>query len=165
MVVRFCISMWMKQVCPTLHDQPQAVQGLRSPSRAPCQNPACRQARYFYVLRCYCFKYTGIQPAVPHFLVSNGTRLSSKVVKAFKCLPKTQLQVLRRKSAWVTSDLMIAILQEVAKALEPFLHQFRPVLLLDGVPAHVSKAVMRAARKLNISLIYIYIYIYSMWSN
>ncbi|CAK9035111.1 unnamed protein product, partial [Durusdinium trenchii] len=98
---------------------------------------------------------TGIQPALPHFLVSNGTRLSSKVVKAFKCLPKTQLQVLRRKSAWVTSDLMIAILQEVAKALEPFLHQFRPVLLLDGAPAHVSEAVMRAARKLNISLVYI----------
>ncbi|CAK9014716.1 unnamed protein product [Durusdinium trenchii] len=70
------------------------------------------------------YKGSGL-PAVPHAKIQPAGRLSSKVVKAFKCLPKTQLQVLRRKSAWVTSDLMIAILQEVAKALEPFLHQFR----------------------------------------
>ncbi|CAK9101473.1 unnamed protein product, partial [Durusdinium trenchii] len=70
------------------------------------------------------YKGSGL-PAVPHAKIQPAGRLSSKVVKAFKCLPKTQLQVLRRKSAWVTSDLMIAILQEVAKELEPFLHQFR----------------------------------------
>ena len=62
-----------------------------------------------------------IQPFLPHFLISSQTRLPSSLLRAYNALPRTQLQIIRGKSSWVTADCMLVILQAVKKALMPFL--------------------------------------------
>ena len=111
-----------------------------------------------------CFTYcavvcsnTAVQPHLPHFLVGTEATISKKLLKAYNALPKTKLQVLRRKTAWVTSAEMVLILRELARALKPHCGAEKcvPILCLDCAPCHLTREVMQAARRCKIELVYI----------
>ena len=70
-----------------------------------------------------CFTYCAIvcsdasvQPCLPHFLVGTETTITKKLVKAYQALPASKLQILRRKTAWVTSADIVLILRQLASA-------------------------------------------------
>eukprot|EP00435_Cladocopium_sp_Y103_P030515 s2861_g7.t1 len=96
-----------------------------------------------------------IQPHLPHFLLVTKKAISAKIQKAYEALPATQLKVLRRDSAWMTADCLETILRALQAALEPFLENFTPVLLLDCAMSHLTKSVMATALACNLQLLYV----------
>ena len=90
---------------------------------------------------------SAVQAVLPQFLIGKSTHLPKKLVKAFHALPSTQLQLLREKSSWVTSETMLQMLKELKQALLPFLGTMRPILLLDCANAHLAKPVIQGAKK------------------
>ena len=98
---------------------------------------------------------SAVQAVLPQFLIGKSTHLPKKLVKAFHALPSTQLQLLREKSSWVTSETMLQMLKELKQALLPFLGTMRPILLLDCANAHLAKPVIQGAKKMGIQLLFI----------
>lgn len=96
-----------------------------------------------------------IQPFLPHFLISSQTWLPSSLLRAYNALPRTQLQIIRGKSSWVTADCMLVILQAVKKALMPFLAGISPVIMWDCACPHLPKTILVAAKRHGFQLLYI----------
>ena len=96
-----------------------------------------------------------IQPKLPHFLLVTKKAISEKLFKAYAALPATQLQLLRRESAWMTSECLETILRALQSALEPCLKHRKAVLMLDCAMSHVTKAVMATAVASNIQLLFV----------
>ena len=91
------------------------------------------------------------------YLIGSTVRLTKTIMKGIAALPATQLRILRRKSAWNTSEVMVAIIKDVSKTLQPVLDagNVQPVLLLDCAPAHLPLPVMQAASDCGIQLLFI----------
>ena len=63
--------------------------------------------------------------------------------------------VLRRKSAWLRSDVMVNIIKVLGETLKPFARTSRFVLMLDAAKIHLSKKVVQACTRHSIHLLYI----------
>ena len=99
--------------------------------------------------------HPGIQAVLPHFLVCSEKRLPQTVAKGFAALPPTRLQLLRRKSSWVTTDCMIRILADVREALQPWLPMVKPILVLDTASPHLPKRLMSFAKRKGFQLLFV----------
>ena len=63
--------------------------------------------------------------------------------------------VIRRKSAWLKSDVVVSLINVLGEALKPFASTCRFVLLLDAAKVHLSKKVVRACTRSGIYLMYV----------
>ncbi|CAJ1461416.1 unnamed protein product, partial [Effrenium voratum] len=126
--------------------------GLRL--RAKVKKENLRGAMSYVALIC---DSAELQGKLPHYLIGSTVRLTKTIMKGIAALPATQLRILRRKSAWNTSEVMVAIIKDVSKTLQPVLDagNVQPVLLLDCAPAHLPLPVMQAASDCGIQLLFI----------
>ena len=63
--------------------------------------------------------------------------------------------VIRRKSAWLRSDVVVNIINVLGEALKPFGKTCRFVLMLDAAKIHLSKKVVQACTRHGIYLMYV----------
>ena len=63
--------------------------------------------------------------------------------------------VLCRKSAWLTSEAVLRVMNALRAALKPFLDRFRFILMLDAAPIHICKRVVQACAQCSIYLMYV----------
>ena len=63
--------------------------------------------------------------------------------------------VLRRKSAWLRSDVVVNLINVLGEALKPFASTCRFVLMLDAAKIHLSKKVVQACTRHSIYLMYV----------
>ena len=63
--------------------------------------------------------------------------------------------VLRRKSAWLRSDVVVNLINVLGEALKPFASTCRFVLMLDAAKIHLSKKVVQACTRNSIHLMYV----------
>ncbi|CAJ1340865.1 unnamed protein product, partial [Effrenium voratum] len=126
--------------------------GLRL--RAKVKKENLRGAMSYVALIC---DSAELQGKLPHYLIGSTVRLTKTIMKGIAALPATQLRILRRKSAWNTSEVMVAVIKDVSKTLQPVLDagNVQPVLLLDCAPARLPLPVMQAASDCGIQLLFI----------
>ena len=63
--------------------------------------------------------------------------------------------VLRRKSAWLKSDVVVNLIKLLGAALKPFADTHRFVLMLDAAKIHLSTKVVKACTRHSIHLMYV----------
>lgn len=95
-----------------------------------------------------------MQAALPHFLLCSAARMPKQCCRAYASLPRTKLQLLRRKSAWVNAEALVFMLKSLRTSLAPWIPEYKPILLLDVAGAHLPKNVLTTARKLGIQLLF-----------
>ena len=88
---------------------------------------------------------TTIQVLLPHILIGSTHVLSVAVKNAVEPLLHRNVFLLRRKSAWVNVDMMVAIMKLLGHILRPHMARFQPVLVMDALAAHIAGRVLRAA--------------------
>ena len=115
--------------------------------------PKKRRATFTYVA--IIADLPAVQVTLPHFLLSSAARMPQQCYRAHHALPKTQLQLLRKKSSWMTAEDLALILHSVGKAVTPWKGEHQSVLFLDVAGAHLPKTVMVAAKKAGIHLLFI----------
>ena len=70
--------------------------------------------------------------------------------------PRTDsIFVLRRKSAWLRSDVVVNVINVLGEALKPFAKTCRFILMLDAAKIHLSKKVVQACTRNGIHLMYV----------
>ena len=63
--------------------------------------------------------------------------------------------VLRRKSAWLRTDVVVNLINVLGEALKPFASTCRFVLLMDAAKIHLGKRVVQACTRHSIHLMYV----------
>ncbi len=63
--------------------------------------------------------------------------------------------MLRRKTGWVTIGALVSIIQLLGKVLGQHKESFQPMLLMDGLAAHIAEPVLRAASDAGIWVIFV----------
>ena len=63
--------------------------------------------------------------------------------------------VLRRKSAWLKTDVVVNLIKVLGEALKPFASSHRFVLIMDAARIHLCKRVVQACTRHGIHLMYV----------
>ena len=98
---------------------------------------------------------TTIQVLLPHILIGSTHVLSVAVKNAVEPFLHRNVFLLRRKSAWVNVDRMVAIMKLLGHILRPHMARLQPVLLMDALAAHIAGRVLRAAGAAGLSVVVI----------
>ena len=98
---------------------------------------------------------TEVQAKLPHFLIANGSRMRQSVFRAFHALPATKLHVMRRKTAWVTAESLVFMVKALRKAVQPYVPEYKPILILDCACQHLPKGVLRAAKQCGFQVLFV----------
>ena len=96
-----------------------------------------------------------VQTVLPQVVVLNERVVPKKDVVDLteKCSPA--VVILRRKSAWLKSDVVVNLINVLGEALKPFARTCRFVLMLDAAKIHLSKRVVQACTRHSIHLMYV----------
>ena len=85
-----------------------------------------------------------IQRCLPQVVICNERTLPVKMHAALQARLGGNFVLLRRKTAWVNTDISVEIMRLIAQALQPFSHEWQPVLMLDAYRAHIGARVFNA---------------------
>ena len=98
-----------------------------------------------------------VQEQLPLFLVVNEHHLSASCTEMVQADLRENKNciLLRRRSAWNTSSLMLTILGEVAKRVRLVKPSVQLCLLLDVAPCHIHQSVIRSAHAHGIILVFV----------
>lgn len=88
-----------------------------------------------------------LQPLMPQFLVGNAHTLLQKDMPSILEHMPANVILLRKKSAWVDKSLMVDILKELRRVLQPHMDMIQAILLWDAAAPHMARSVIRAAFK------------------
>ena len=91
-----------------------------------------------------------VQVKLPQVLLGNGTVLPKRQMEHITRKLSGNVYVWRRKSSWVTKEVMKEWLRLLAKSLLCLSPQRQPVLLMDALKAHHAADVLSLAAKLHI---------------
>ena len=94
-----------------------------------------------------------VQKVLPQFILANEHGLPVHVQRRLS--PPGNVHVLRGHSAWNCSNTMLAVLDALSQALEPYVEFCRPTLVMDCAPCHLSPDVLAQAwsRKIRVVLV------------
>ena len=97
-----------------------------------------------------------IQPLLPQVVLGNEHMLTTDVLSALgeAGLP-ANMQVWRRKSAWVNKETMRDVVREVWKALRPYQEQRQVVLLLDTYSSHCDPVFLQNCARKGIWVVFV----------
>ena len=90
-----------------------------------------------------------INELLPQIIIVNEHTISASDVAALQepLALSTTLFVMRRKSAWVTGELLQDIIKLLQKCLESQLEMIHALLLLDCSPVHATERIARACAR------------------
>ena len=93
---------------------------------------------------------TEIQPKLPQMVLGSEFTFQARKMNDLKSKVGSNVHLLRLKSAWVNTKVFVDIVDRLGKMLQPFLHKWQPVLLLDAHRVHCSPQVLNALAKYHI---------------
>ena len=85
-----------------------------------------------------------VQAHLPQILIGNDRLLPKEAARDFMQGRTDRIFLLRRKSAWITADVLCHIVRLLAACLKGIAHGRFFVLSLDACPVHLTPAVMKA---------------------
>ncbi len=99
---------------------------------------------------------TSLQPVLPQIIIGNEHTLTTKELTAIGegVLPPN-VQVWKRKSAWVNKDTMRDILREIWRSLRAHQDRRQVVLLLDTYPAHMDPNFLQNCNRKKIWVVFV----------
>ena len=96
-----------------------------------------------------------VNKALPQIIVGGEHVLQAWMTPLLMNNRTDGLFVLRRKSAWLNSDVVVNLVNVLGESLKPFASTRRFVLLLDAAKLHLSKKVVRACTRQGIYVMYV----------
>ena len=96
-----------------------------------------------------------VQAVLPQVILGNEAMLLARVVRSMAGTLPPNVHLRRAKSSWTNIPTMIWVIQEVARALAPWVATHQPILLLDCARQHLHPSLARAAGRAGIWLAYI----------
>ena len=95
-----------------------------------------------------------VQPLLPQFVVGNRHLLPAPGPNAgVRSWRVGCLQVLREDSAWLTAPLLVRILGQVGRALQPVAATRHVLFSMDACPVHLSPRVLQALGRLRMHFV------------
>ena len=91
-----------------------------------------------------------IQKDLPQILVVNQHMCSVDCYRSLAPQLPKNIQLWRRRSAWMDISAMCQVIEALGKSLEPYRCLYQPILCLDACKVHLNARVWRAAKKWNI---------------
>ena len=89
-----------------------------------------------------------VQAMLPQVLVVNKKLLTQDEMVVAKIGLPPQVYIWREEKAWTTGEIMIRLLKELRRCLEPVLAERQVILSADAFRAHLTKPVFRTAANL-----------------
>ena len=86
-----------------------------------------------------------VQAMLPHIFIGAENVLRVTDVELLQPSFRENIFLLRRKSGWIHTHVLVDIMKYLAAVLAPWLASVQPVLLVDALPAHLAPAVLGAA--------------------
>ena len=96
-----------------------------------------------------------LQPRLPQILLGNERLFPAATIAALQGTLAPNIHLWRRKSGWVTKELMLEILKDLCAALGALTATHQVVLLLDTASVHICPKFLRAANRKGIMVQYI----------
>ena len=93
---------------------------------------------------------SSLQHVLPQFIIGNQNILRVADLKELDPMLPENIIVVRAKSSWITTELLIVVLELLRRRLDNHRVAKSPVLLMDGCPVHLQAQVWKAARRLQI---------------
>ena len=84
------------------------------------------------------------QKFLPQVIIGNEHTFSAADWAALDAARPNNVVLVRQKSAWNKSELMVRVVKLIAQVLAAFSREVQPVLLMDACKVHVTKAVLEA---------------------
>ena len=88
-----------------------------------------------------------MQPLLPQYILVNEHTMSVAEAATARASLPPHVRLFRLKTAWNSLDLLLLLLKDVKRVLEPHAETLQPVLLLDTVAFHWHPEVLRARRR------------------
>ena len=85
-----------------------------------------------------------LQSLLPQVIIGNERTFSATDWAALNAARPDKVVLVRQKSAWNNSELMVRVVRLIASVLSPYLHEVQPVLLMDAHKVHIARAVLEA---------------------
>lgn len=85
-----------------------------------------------------------LQPLLPQLVVGNEATFLVRDMAALRAACPANVVLVRQKSAWNNEFLCAQVVKLLVAALRPHLGRYQPVLLLDAVRIHTTRAVLMA---------------------
>ena len=109
---------------------------------AAVQNASLARCRAYATLVAVICDAPHIQPLLPQFFICNERLFPLAQLAILRAgLPKN-VRLLRQRSAWNNTDLMMMIIREIRTALAPLAAEFMPIFLFDAAKIHINARVL-----------------------
>ena len=77
-----------------------------------------------------------VQKVLPQVIIANEHTIAAGSLEELRAACPPHVHILRRKSAWVNTEVFVEIINLIAGALAPYMDKFQVLLLFDTCPAH-----------------------------
>lgn len=88
-----------------------------------------------------------LQRVLPQVIIGNERTFSAGDWAALQAACPCNVFLVRQKSAWNSSELMVRVITLLASVLAPYMREVQPVLLMDACKVHIARAVLEACVK------------------
>ena len=85
-----------------------------------------------------------IQPLLPQVVVGNERTFPATAFAGLQGSAPRNVHLVRQKSAWNNSALLVSLLKALAAVLAPYLDELQPIFLMDACKVHITQAVLQA---------------------
>ena len=85
-----------------------------------------------------------IQPKLPQVVIGNEHTFPAATFAGLQGRAPANVHLVRQRSAWNNSDLLVQILGALSAVLAPYLHELQPIFLMDACRVHITQPVLRA---------------------
>ena len=85
-----------------------------------------------------------LQGLLPQVIIGNERTFPAADWAALNAARPNNVVLVRQKSAWNNSELMVRVVKLIGSVLSPYLHEMQPVLLMDACKVHITRAVLEA---------------------
>ena len=114
------------------------------------QQASLRLQRTYVTLVAFVCDDLEVQRALPQVLVVSERAVTIAQLVAIRAACPPTMVVVRQKSAWNTAALTARIVHRLRIALEPFIAQRQPLLIMDTARIHLAPLALRALSRANI---------------
>ena len=87
-----------------------------------------------------------LQHRLPQILILNGATVPLRLVGGLRAAAPRNVTIIRQTSAWNNDRVCAYIVGLLALALEPYMEEYQPLLIMDAVRVHTTARVVAACR-------------------
>ena len=89
---------------------------------------------------------TALQPLMPQYIIGNCSTFLARDWSDLEARAPPNVTLVRQKSAWVNTGLLVRIVRRVGLVLRPYASSCQAVLVMDACCVHFAEPVLKACR-------------------